>query len=88
MSAQFYDSDWHFPIRCHGTFSVKNDTVALGRYLRNSTAQTLLPAMFVHLPCTTDVPPAEKKLCPTVRPLSQLTQLITEVAHRMVAPNM
>ena len=60
-------------------------------YLHNSNT-SLLPAMFVHLPCATSaevpIPPKEKQLCPTVRLYEELLKLIPEVAIRMVAPNM
>lgn len=52
------------------------------------TTNTLLPAIFIHLPCSNDVPPNEKRLCPTTNATSELISMVGKVAVRLVAPNM
>ena len=52
------------------------------------TKSTLLPAIFIHLPCPNDVPPNEKHLCPTTNATSELIRMVGRVAARLVAPNM
>jgi hypothetical protein len=51
------------------------------------TKSTLLPAIFVHLPCPDDVPPNEKVYCPTTNATSELITMVGKVATRLVAPN-
>ena len=52
------------------------------------TKNTLLPAIFIHLPCPNDVPPNEKPYCPTTNATSELIDMVGKVAVRLVAPNM
>lgn len=52
------------------------------------TKSTLLPAIFIHLPCPSDIPPNERRLCPTTNATSELIRMVGRVAVRLVAPNM
>lgn len=52
------------------------------------TKSTLLPAIFIHLPCPSDIPPNERRFCPTTNATSELIRMVGRVAVRLVAPNM